>query len=258
MSGDSRVILEAVCSSADDCAEAEAGGADRIELCGAMIVGGLTPSLGTLIEARCRTRLPIVCMIRPRAGGFCYTAGEFAVMRRDAELALAHGADGIVFGILDERGAVDVPRCAELVAIAAAAAAPARETVFHRAFDVTPDPRAALDALIRLGVTRVLTSGAAPSAADGAPLLAELVARAAGRIAILPGGGVRDHNVAALVSATGVRQVHLGPFRAVADSSGAANPRISFSSGQIPPEGAYALTDRDALRRARTALDAAP
>lgn len=286
MSRESRVLLEAVCSSADDCAEAEAGGADRIELCSAMMVGGLTPSLGTLVEARLRTRLPIVCMIRPRAGGFHYTPGEFAAMRRDAEFALAHGADGIVFGILDGHGAVDLPRCRELVALAASVTAPAgagvastaeaeanpavaaatsrgtrpgaaRQTVFHRAFDVAADPRAALDALISLGITRVLTSGAEPTAAAGAPLIAELVARAAGRIEILPGGGLRDHNVADLIRATGARQVHLGPFRAVGDHSGAANSRITFSSQQIPPEGAYPLTDRAALRRARAALDRA-
>lgn len=288
MSRESRVLLEAVCSSADDCAEAEAGGADRIELCSAMMVGGLTPSLGTLVEARLRTRLPIVCMIRPRAGGFHYTPGEFAAMRRDAEFALAHGADGIVFGILDGHGAVDLARCRELVALAASVSSPAsagagvastadvqanpaaaadarrsarpgaaRQTVFHRAFDVAADPRAALDALISLGITRLLTSGAEPTAATGAPLIAELIARAAGRIEILPGGGLRDHNVADLIRATGARQVHLGPFRAVGDHSGAANSRITFSSQQVPPEGAYPLTDRAALRRARAALDRA-
>lgn len=285
MSRESRVLLEAVCSSADDCAEAEAGGADRIELCSAMMVGGLTPSLGTLVEARLRTRLPIVCMIRPRAGGFHYTPGEFAAMRRDAEFALAHGADGIVFGILDGQGAVDLPRCRELVALAASVSSPAgagstadaqahpaaaaadasrrarpgaaRQTVFHRAFDVAADPRVALDALISLGITRLLTSGAEPTAAAGAPLITELIARAAGRIEILPGGGLRDHNVADLIRATGARQVHLGPFRAVGDHSGAANSRITFSSQQIPPEGAYPLTDRAALRRARAALDRA-
>lgn len=245
------VLIEAVCCSADDCVEAEAGGANRIELCGAMMVGGLTPSLGTLQEARARTRLPMVCMIRPRAGGFCYTAGEFAAMLRDAELALANGAGGIVFGVLREDGTIDEPRCRELVAVAQGRG---RQTVFHRAFDVVPDQLAALDALIALGITRVLTSGGEPTALDGAARIAGLVRHAAGRIEILPGGGIRDTNVAQLLRATGVRQIHLGPFRLVSDTSGQANPRISFSSQQIPPEGTFQLADRDALRRTVLAL----
>src|SRR6266545_4567395 len=160
------LVVEAVCCSADDCVEADAGGADRIELCGELVVGGLTPSLGTLIEALASTRVPIVQMIRPRAGGFCYSAREFATMRRDAELALAHGADGLVFGVLQESGEIDVPRCAELVALAHSGGGEGgggRQTVFHRAFDVVPEPFAALEALIALDVTRILTSGRQPT-----------------------------------------------------------------------------------------------
>jgi copper homeostasis protein len=246
------IVLEAVCCSADDCVEAEAGGANRIELCGAMMVGGLTPTLGTLEEARARTRLPMVCMIRPRAGGFCYTEAEFAAMRRDARWLLSHGADGIVFGVLQQDGTVDAVRCRELVQLAAAAG---RAAVFHRAFDVAPDQLRALDTLIDAGVTRILTSGGEPTALAGAGRIAALIARAAGRIEILPGGGVRADNVGELLRATRARQVHLGPFRLVSDGSGRANPRISFSSQQIPPEGAFQLADRDALRRVRTALD---
>lgn len=247
------IVLEAVCCSADDCVEAEAGGANRIELCSAMMVGGLTPTPGTLDEARARTHLPIVCMIRPRAGGFRYTDAEFAAMRRDARWAVAGGAEGIVFGVLNEDGTIDEPRCREMVAAAAGRAA-----VFHRAFDVVPDQLRALDTLIDAGVTRVLTSGGEPTALAGAGRLAALVARAAGRIEILPGGGVRDGNVAELLRLTGARQIHLGPFRLVSDISGRANPRISFSSQQVPAEGAYQLADRDALRRVRTALDSVP
>jgi copper homeostasis protein len=242
------LLVEAVCCSADDCGEAEAGGADRVELCSAMALGGLTPSLGTLIEARGRTRLAMVSMVRPRAGGFAYSAGEFAAMRRDAELAVSHGADGIVFGMLRPDGAVDVERCAELVAIATAAG---RQTVFHRAFDVVPEPFSALEVLISLGITRILTSGRQPSALAGAELIRQLVERAAGRIEILPGGGIRDTNVAELLRATGVRAVHLAPFATHPDPSGQANPALSFGGAQIPPEGAFERTDAAALRRVR-------
>src|SRR5262249_57279827 len=133
--------------------------------------------------------------IGPRAGGFCYSAGEFAAMRRDAEVAMSHGAEGLVFGVLRERGEVDVERCAALVAVARAAG---REAVFHRAFDVVPDPVSALETLIALGVTRILTSGREPTALAGARLIRQLVERAAGRIEILPGGGIREANVAAV------------------------------------------------------------
>jgi copper homeostasis protein len=242
------LLVEAVCCSVEDCVEAEAGGAGRIELCSAMDVGGLTPSLGTVMEVLRRRTVPVVVMIRPRAGGFGYSAAEFAVMRRDAELALGYGADGIVCGILQPTGEVDVERCGELVAVARGAG---REAVFHRAFDLVPEPFAALETLIGLGFTRILTSGQQATAAAGAPLIAELVRRAAGRIGILAGGGVRDTNIAALLRATGVRQVHLGPFVSRPDPSGGRNPALAAGFG------ASSVTDAGALRRLRTAAETA-
>src|SRR5215831_897443 len=102
-----RILLEVCCCSPDDCAAAEKGGADRIELTCALMLGGLTPSFGLLREARAATKLPIIAMVRPRPGGFCYSAAEFAVMLRDAEIALAEGAAGIAFGILTSAGSID-------------------------------------------------------------------------------------------------------------------------------------------------------
>jgi copper homeostasis protein len=236
------LLVEAVCCSVDDCVEAEAGGAGRIELSAAMGVGGLTPSLGTVIEVLWQTRLPVVVMIRPRAGGFAYSAAEFAVMRRDADLALGYGAQGIVCGMLHPSGELDVDRCGELARLARTAG---REAVFHRAFDLVPDPLGALEMLIALGFTRILTSGQQSTALAGASLIAELVRRAAGRIEILAGGGVRDTNIAALLQATGVRQVHLGPFVSRPDTSGQANAVLDF--------GDYPVTDAAALRRLREA-----
>ena len=184
------ILLEIVASTVDDCLAAESGGADRIELCAAIATGGLTPSLGTLVEARKQVRLPLMAVVRPRAGGFCYSDAEFAVMMRDAAFLLERGADGIVFGILHSDGRVDTKRCGKMLELAGG-----RQTVFHRAFDVVPDPLRALDELIDLGFTRVLTSGQQKTALEGSELIRGLGDRARGRIEVLPGAGVRAHNV---------------------------------------------------------------
>ena len=149
-----RILLEICCGSADDCVEAERGGADRVELNSALFLGGLTPSLGTVRIAAQTCKIPIMAMIRPRAGGFCYTAREFESMEQDARALIEAGAAGIVFGCLTSEGTPDVERNARLTAIAHDMGA---QAVFHRAIDVVPDWRAALDALIQLGVDRVLT-----------------------------------------------------------------------------------------------------
>lgn len=218
------VLLEVIATSPEDCAAAERAGADRIELCAALELGGLTPSAGLMAEARAATRLPIVAMVRPRAGGCCYSAGEFAAMRRDAAALIQAGADGLVFGLLHADGTVDRARCAALLALCAG-----RQTVFHRAFDLVPDP-AALDELIALGCTRVLTSGGAASAPAGAEAIARLVQQAAGRIEILPGGGVTPANAAALLAATGCTQVHASCSGWASDPS-AAGCSVRFGVG---------------------------
>ena len=198
------VILEIACGSITDALIA-ATGADRLELCSALEVGGLTPSLGTALEAHATLAVPFVAMVRPRAGDFVCSAAELKVMERDAALLLEAGASGIVFGCLTKDGDVDVSACRRLVAVAGEA-----ETVFHRAFDETRAWSQALDALIDLGVSRVLTSGGAPTALEGVARIRALVERADGRIEILPGGGIREHTVEAVVVQTGCNQVHLG------------------------------------------------
>ena len=142
-----RIQLEIIASTVGDCVAAESGGADRIELCSAIVTSGLTPSQGTLIEAKKRVQVPIMVMVRPRAGGFCYSEEDFTVMQRDAELVLERGADGIVFGFLHADGSIDVHRCGRLVEIAGD-----KQTVFHRAFDVVPDAIGELERLIGLGL----------------------------------------------------------------------------------------------------------
>ncbi len=197
------VLLEIAIASVDDALAAKSGGADRVELNAALALGGLTPSLGTLVEVKAAVDLPVLVMIRPRAAGFAYSAADFKVMQRDADLSLAHGAAGIVFGILTPDGRVDMDRCRQLARQAAG-----HEVVFHRAFDVTADPFEALDQLIELGITRVMTSGQEETAYNGSQRIAELICRAAGRIAVLPAGGINRFTVADIVARTGCNQVH--------------------------------------------------
>jgi copper homeostasis protein len=148
------VLLEICCGSIDDAIEAENGGADRVELCSALFLDGLTPSVGTIQEAKRRLKIPIMGMVRPRGGGFAYSEAEVATMERDAEAAVENGADGVVFGILQSDGRIDIPRCRRIRHLIGK-----HQAVFHRAFDVTPDPFQALEQLVDLGITRVLTSG---------------------------------------------------------------------------------------------------
>jgi copper homeostasis protein len=221
----SRVLVEVCVGSVADIEAAIAAGADRVELCGGLELGGLTPSIGLVETALADCSIPVVVMLRPRAGGFCYDRHEFQVMLRDAERFLGLGARGIVFGLLDEQGCIDVPRCRALVQCAGT-----NQSVFHRAFDFTSDRRTAIDALIDIGCTRVLTSGGKLTASDGAAALREMIAHVAGRIEIMPGGGIDADNVAQIVRATRCSQVHIG----------AAGP-----SGQASPPGAADIDLRD-------------
>lgn len=233
-----RLTLEICTASVEDCIAAEQGGADRIELNCALMLGGLTPSLGCLREALAAVRLPIIAMIRPRAGGFGYSATEFKVMQRDLELALEAGAAGIAFGILNADGTVDRERCRQIVSLCSG-----RQVVFHRAFDVVPDPLAALGHLIELGVTRVMTSGQEASAYNGAARIAEFVRHAAGRIEILPAGGINRFTVADVVSRTGCTQVHASMSTSRKDPSVLARPQVSFGGTLKPPEDEFPVTD---------------
>lgn len=238
-----KILIEVCCGSVDDAIEAERGGADRIELNSSMFFGGLTPSLGSIIEAKRRVNIPVVVMIRPRGGGFCYTEAEMAVMLRDVELAVEQDVDGLVFGILRPNGSVDMDRCRRLLERARG-----RETVFHRAFDVTPDPLEALDQLVELGFTRILTSGQEKTVPEGIELLKKLINYASDRIEILPGGGIRPHNVRAVVEQTGAKQVHLSAFVQKFDHSTQNRPHITFGGARPLAEDQYDLIDRNIIQ----------
>lgn len=247
------ILLEIIATAAADCAVIEQAGGDRIELCSALALGGLTPSAALVQRARATTTLPILMMLRPREGGFCYTAEEFRQMALDLKFGLAVGVDGFVFGCLNADGTVDQRRTAHLVKLAAG-----RQTVFHRAFDVTPNPVATLETLIEMGVTRILTSGQQPTAWEGAELIRQLTAQAAGRIEILPGSGIRAEHVAALVARTGVTQVHASASRAVLDASTHANPRLGFGGAATSAGEHHRAVDPAQIAALKHALSELP
>jgi copper homeostasis protein len=238
------ILVEICCGSFEDALEAERGGADRVELCSALFLGGLTPSLGTIIEAKTRLKIPVMVMIRPRGGGFCYTQPEMAVMERDTVLAGEQGADGIVFGVLNADGGLDERRCKRIRKLISD-----RQAVFHRAFDVTPDPFRSLDQLVELGFTRVLTSGQEDTAPEGAPLIRRLIEYAADRIEILPGGGIKLNSLRQVVEATGCKQVHLTAFKTRPDPSVRGRPFVTFGGALYPPEDQYQVADRSLVQR---------
>lgn len=198
-----RVLVEAAVDSLEAALAAERGGADRLELCANLDIGGTTPSAELLAAVKSRVDVPVFAMIRPRGGSFVYSSAECDAMRPEIELARALGADGVVLGMLDERGGIDVPSMRELLSDAGSL-----PVTFHRAFDELSNSSAALDALIDLGVDRILTSGGATSALAGADSIRALVDHARDRIIVMAGGGVRSHNARELVQRTGVRELH--------------------------------------------------
>lgn len=236
------MLVEIVCCSVDDCLAAERAGAGRIELCQALAEGGLTPSAGLLQEALAQVKIPIAAMVRPRRSGFHYSPSERAVMERDVESHVAIGAHAVVFGCLDEEGRIDHAANARLIARKGGC-----DAVFHRAFDVVPDPREALETLIDLGFKRVLTSGQQASALEGAELVKSLVEQADGRIEILPAGGLRPQNVLQFVRDTGCDQVHLAPLLAEVDLSVRGRGHIRFGAKSLPPEDEYTRVDEAAV-----------
>ena len=234
------ILLEICCGSAEDAIEAARGGADRVELNNNLFQGGLTPSLGTLEVTKDRIGIPVMTMVRPRAGGFCYTETEMEVAREDARALLQHGADGLVFGFLNSDGTVNADRTKEFVELAGG-----KPCAFHRALDVVPDWKRALEQLIRAGVTRVLTSGQQSNVFFALETIREMIRFAGDAIEILPGAGITLENVERVVAETGCTQVHLARHRTLTDTSVANNREIYYGGCLYPPEDRIEITDRE-------------
>ena len=237
-----KVILEVCCGSADDVIQACRAGAHRVELNSDLFHGGLTPTIGELLVAKRETGMKIMTMVRPREGGFCYTDAEFATALEDAVQLLANGADGLVFGFLHQDGTLDVERTARLARLAQEAG---KETVFHRAIDVVPDWRETLDALMELGITRVLTSGQESDVSLGTQTVREMIEYAAGRIQILPGAGITARNMDRIIAETGCDQIHLAAHRIQYDTSVNNNRSIYYGGALYPPEDRFSVIDSD-------------
>jgi copper homeostasis protein len=200
-----KYVLEISVETAEAALAAERGGADRIELCGNLSAGGVTPSAELMSAVRGQLRIPIFAMIRPRPGDYFYSAAEFAAMKNDIGSAKKFGMNGVVLGILKSNQQVDVTRTQALVELARPL-----PTTFHRAFDECADLHRALDDVIQMGAARILTSGGAPGALEGTAMLAGLVAAAQSRILIVPGAGINASNIAQIVEQTRAREFHSG------------------------------------------------
>lgn len=174
-----------------------------MELCSDLLEGGITPSAGLIATVRRNVALDVFVMIRPRGGDFCYSDLEFAAMQDDIRRARDLGANGVVLGLLDQAAHIDIARTSALVQLA-----DPLPVTFHRAIDMTPDPVAALEDAVRTGARRVLTSGGAAQVTDALPTVARMVESAAGRISIMPGGGIKLKNIATVAQATGAAEVH--------------------------------------------------
>lgn len=245
----SRARLEICVDSADGALAAQAGGADRVELCASIAEGGTTPSLGMLRVTRKAIDIDLFSMIRPRGGDFHYSARELETMRVDIEAAREAGANGVVLGVLRPDGRVD-----EECALQLLNAARPMAVTFHRAFDMTPDPIEALEALIGLGFDRVLTSGQEVSAPNGLPLLRKLVDHARGRIVVMPGCGIRAHNLANVKAQTGAQEFHASAWESHPSAMLHRNERVNMGHDRAPSEYERSRTSTDKVRALIAAL----
>lgn len=231
-------LIEVCVEGIDGLLAAQAAGADRIELCASLLEGGITPSFGTVREALRLATIPFHVIVRPRGGDFLYSDAEFVSMLADVAELKELGVAGVVVGCLTADGDIDEERMAALVE----AAGPLNVTC-HRAFDMTRDPDAALEALIRAGVGRVLTSGQRDTAVEGVDLLAALVKQAAGRIVILGCGALTPDNIGAVRSATGLAEMHFASLKDVASAMRFRNPHVGMGGTDLDREYRNTVTD---------------
>ena len=221
--------LEICAGSVESAIAARNGGAQRIELCAALEVGGVTPSAGVIAEARKVEGLTLNVIIRPRGGDFLYNEYEIACMEQDIRTCKQLGVDGVVIGALTANGDIDTGTCRRLIA-----AADGMSITFHRAFDMCRDAKKALEELIALGCDRVLTSGQAATAQAGIQLLKELVEQAAERIIIMPGCGVKENNIAEIARLSGAREFHFSARESVESGMVFRNSDVAMGSEDDP------------------------
>jgi copper homeostasis protein len=240
------MLIEVCVNSAVSAVEAQKGGADRVELCENMHDGGTTPSAGSILLARKKLHIALFIMIRPRGGDFLYSDFEFGIMKKDILTAKELGADGVVFGILRPDGTIDKERMGELVELARPMGISC-----HRAFDMSANPFRAMEDLISLGIDRILTSGQKQDAAQGAELIRELIDKSYGRIIIMPGSGVKEHNIKALIQQTGAKEIHIHLEKQESSKMIFRQPGV-FMSKPGQSEFEHCITDWERIEKIRT------
>ncbi len=247
------ILLEICAGSVTSCLAAQEGGASRVEFCDNLLEGGTTPSHGAIAAARDRLWITLNVIIRPRGGDFLYSDVEFEVMQRDILACKKLGVDGVVIGLLTADGDIDVARTKQLVELAMP-----MQVTFHRAFDVARDPVQALKDIISTGCNRLLTSGQAPTAPEGAQLIRQLREQAGNKLVVMPGAGVRVNNIADLVRATGCQEFHTSGRAPFPSGMLYRNERVKMGA---PGQDEYAIVETSAplvqeiLANARSALD---
>jgi copper homeostasis protein len=222
------MLLEVIAFNLESCLIAERSGAHRIELCDNPGEGGTTPSYGMIRQARKQTTIALFPIIRPRGGDFVYSDDEFDIMKADLSICKTLGCDGVVLGLLDVTGNIDVARTRELVRIAYP-----MSVTFHRAFDRANDPTKALEDVIACGCERVLTSGQHETAYAGIQLINELIVKADERIIIMPGSGVRSDNIAEIATKTGAKEFHSSARKSHPGISAFSPPTMNEAAGTV-------------------------
>ncbi len=225
--------LEICVDNVQSAIDAQDAGATRVELCDSLPEGGTTPGYGTIVSARHNLNIGLNILIRPRGGDFLYSALEFDIMRRDVDICMECGADGIVTGILRADGNIDIERTSELVRLAHP-----MSVTFHRAFDMCRDPQKGLEDIIATGADRLLTSGQKNSAEEGSGLLRELVIQSGNRIIIMPGSGIHEANIEAIAKITGANEFHLSARKVV--ESKMIFRKTGITMGGMPGYNEYA------------------
>ena len=231
-------LVEVCVEGVDGLLAAQAAGADRVELCASLVEGGITPSFGTVRTALALATIPFHVIVRPRGGDFLYSEVEYRSMLADVEALRELGVAGVVVGCLTADGTIDEERMTALVH----AAGPLNVTC-HRAFDMTRDPFEALEALVRCGVGRVLTSGQRDTALEGADLLAELVGKADGRIVILGCGALDPAGIGTVRRRTGLSEMHFASLKDVPSAMRYRNPKVGMGGTDLDREYRNTVTD---------------
>ena len=235
--------IEICVDNVESAIEAQNAGADRIELCNNLLEGGTTPGFGTICSARNNLTIGLNVIIRPRGGDFLYSDLDFDIMRRDIDSCGECGVDGIVLGILEPDGSIDIERTAKLIDFARPMSA-----TFHRAFDMCNDPFRGLEDVIATGADRLLTSGQKNRANEGVGLINKLITAADDRIIIMPGSGINDSNIVRIAQCSGAKEFHLTGRKVIESGMSYRKQDISLGAGSYISDFSRKVADSDMIR----------